>query len=45
MIWLDKRRRAEARGVAGSDEVASEWDAIVGSRVLYRLIGCALATR
>ena len=27
-------------------QVASdEWDAIVGSRMLYRLIGCALATR
>ena len=47
MIWLDELARSGKR-VASLDlcEVASgEWDAIVGSRLLYRLIGCALATR
>lgn len=47
MIWLDELAKSGKRVVSlDLNEVASdEWDAIVGSRVLYRLIGCALATR
>ncbi len=47
MVWLDELARSGKRVVSlDLDEVGSgEWDAIVGSRLLYRLIGCALATR
>ena len=47
MVWLDELAKSGRRVVSlDLDEVASdEWDAIVGSRLLYRLIGCALATR
>lgn len=44
MVWLEELR-ASGRRVVSLDlnEVAGdEWDAIVGSRLLYRMIGCAL---
>jgi agmatinase len=53
-MWLDELARSAHRvvgldvnevnpGAAGPDE--DSWDAIVGARLLYRLIGTALATR
>lgn len=47
MVWLDELARSGKRVVSlDLNEVAGEeWDAIVGSRMLYRLIGCALKTR
>ncbi|HUR28358.1 MAG TPA: arginase family protein, partial [Planctomycetota bacterium] len=53
-LWLDELAKGERRvvgvdlnevnpGSAGADEDA--WDAIIGARLLYRLIGTALATR
>lgn len=54
MLWLEELARS-GRRVVGLDlnEVSpgatpdgeDSWDAIVGARLLYRLIGCALATR
>jgi agmatinase len=51
MLWLDELARS-GRRVVGLDLVevspgpvlpeADTWDAIVGARLLYRLIGCAL---
>jgi agmatinase len=54
MLWLEELARSGSRvvgldvnevnpGAAGPDE--DSWDAIVGARLLYRLIGFALATR
>lgn len=47
MLWLEELAKSGKRVVAlDLNEVAGdEWDAIVGSRMLYRLIGCALASR
>jgi agmatinase len=54
MLWLEELARSGSRvvgldvnevnpGAAGPDE--DSWDAIVGARLLYRLIGFAMATR
>jgi agmatinase len=54
MLWLEELARSGRRvvgldlnevnpGSAGDDE--DSWDAIVGARLLYKLIGAALATR
>jgi len=54
MLWLDELARSGKRvvgldlnevnpGSAGADE--DSYDAIVGARLLYRLIGTALLTR
>ncbi len=54
MLWLDELSRS-GRRVVGLDLVevspgfpapaGDTWDAMVGARLLYRLIGCALRTR
>ena len=54
MLWLTELARSDRRvvgldlcevnpGAAREDE--DSWDAMVGARLLYRLIGTALATR
>lgn len=55
MLWLQRLVASGRRVVgldlcevatpAGGDPTGSGWDAIVGARLLYRLIGAALATR
>jgi len=56
MMWLDELARAKKRivgldlnevspGEGDVDPDVDTWDAIVGARLLYRLIGTALMTR
>jgi agmatinase len=56
MLWLDELSHSKKRivgldlnevspGPSGTDEDTDTWDAIVGARLLYRLIGTALMTR
>ena len=55
MLWLEELVASGKRIVGvdlcevspgpGGDPAGEGWDAVVGSRLLYRLIGAALATR
>jgi agmatinase len=54
MLWLEELARSPRRVVGldlnevspgETDDDVDSWDAIVGARLLYRLIGTALLTR